>query len=113
MRRIAAGALAAPWASVHGHGLLATPFALDWKFEGPSAACIAAIDNGHCAELGLEVAISAGRGSLDAIPKATVAPVIALMFAVLIALALLGILLLQAVVLLERIFAGWAARAPG
>ena len=46
-----------------------TPFALDWKFEGPSAAYFAAIDNGHFAEEGLEVEISAGKGSLDAIPK--------------------------------------------
>ncbi|MCY6382013.1 ABC transporter substrate-binding protein [Hoeflea prorocentri] len=45
------------------------PFALDWKFEGPSAAYFAAIDNGHFAEEGLEVEISAGKGSLDAIPK--------------------------------------------
>lgn len=45
------------------------PFALDWKFEGPSAAYFAAIDNGHFAAEGLEVEISAGRGSLDAIPK--------------------------------------------
>ena len=36
-----------------------------------------------------------------------------LMFAVLIALALLGILLYYVVVALERIFAGWAERAPG
>ncbi len=45
------------------------PFALDWKFEGPSAAYFAAIDNGYFAEEGLSVEISAGRGSLDAIPK--------------------------------------------
>ncbi|MHA3978195.1 ABC transporter substrate-binding protein [Halovulum sp. GXIMD14794] len=45
------------------------PFALDWKFEGPSAAYFAAVDNGHFAEEGLEVEISAGTGSLDAIPK--------------------------------------------
>ncbi|MEM1160525.1 MAG: ABC transporter substrate-binding protein, partial [Pseudomonadota bacterium] len=44
-------------------------FALDWKFEGPSAAYFAAIDNGHFADEGLEVEISAGKGSLDAIPK--------------------------------------------
>ena len=36
-----------------------------------------------------------------------------LMFAVLIALALLGIVLYYVVVALERIFAGWAERAPG
>jgi NitT/TauT family transport system substrate-binding protein len=45
------------------------PFALDWKFEGPSAPYFAAIDNGHFKAAGLEVEISAGRGSLDAIPK--------------------------------------------
>ncbi|WP_112321076.1 ABC transporter substrate-binding protein [Oceanibium sediminis] len=47
----------------------AVPFALDWKFEGPSAGYFAAVDNGHFAEEGLEVEISAGSGSLDAIPK--------------------------------------------
>ena len=45
------------------------PFALDWKFEGPSAAYFAAIDNGHFGAAGLDVDISAGSGSLDAIPK--------------------------------------------
>ena len=45
------------------------PFALDWKFEGPSAPYFAAIDNGHFEAAGLEVEISAGGGSLDAIPK--------------------------------------------
>ena len=46
-----------------------TPFALDWKFEGPSAPYFAAIDNGHFEAAGLTVEISAGQGSLDAIPK--------------------------------------------
>ena len=45
------------------------PFALDWKFEGPSAPYFAAIDNGHFEKAGLSVEISAGQGSLDAIPK--------------------------------------------
>jgi NitT/TauT family transport system substrate-binding protein len=44
-------------------------FTLDWKFEGPGAAYFAAIDNGHFAAAGLNVTISAGQGSLDAIPK--------------------------------------------
>jgi NitT/TauT family transport system substrate-binding protein len=44
-------------------------FALDWRFEGPSAPYFLAIDNGHFAEAGLEVEITAGQGSLDAIPK--------------------------------------------
>ena len=44
-------------------------FALDWKFEGPSAPYFLAIDNGHFAAAGMEVEISPGKGSLDAIPK--------------------------------------------
>ena len=45
------------------------PFALDWKFEGPSAPFFAAIDEGFFEEAGLDVEITAGSGSLDAIPK--------------------------------------------
>ena len=44
-------------------------FALDWKFEGPSAPYFLAIDNGYFAEEGLSVEVTAGQGSLDAIPK--------------------------------------------
>jgi len=44
-------------------------FAPDWKFEGPSAPYFAAIDNGHFAANDLTVEITAGSGSLDAIPK--------------------------------------------
>jgi len=51
-----------------GHAT-AVPFALDWKFEGPSAPYFAAIDNGHFEAAGLSVEITAGSGSLDAIPK--------------------------------------------
>jgi len=45
------------------------PFALDWKFEGPAAPYFVAIDKGHFADANLSVEISAGQGSLDAIPK--------------------------------------------
>lgn len=45
------------------------PFALDWKFEGPAAPYFAAVDKGYFADAGLSVEISAGSGSLDAIPK--------------------------------------------
>ena len=45
------------------------PFALDWKFEGPSAPYFLAIDEGYFSDAGLDVEISAGEGSLDAIPK--------------------------------------------
>lgn len=47
----------------------AVPFALDWKFEGPSAAYFAAIDNGHFAAEGLDVTVEAGNGSRETIPK--------------------------------------------
>ncbi len=57
-----------PAALAGGHGTK-VPFALDWKFEGPSAPYFAAIDNGHFEAAGLEVEIAAGKGSLDAIPK--------------------------------------------
>ena len=43
--------------------------ALDWKFEGPSGPYFLAIDNGYFADNDLEVDISAGQGSLDALPK--------------------------------------------
>jgi len=45
------------------------PFALDWKFEGPSAPYFHALDAGYFADAGLAVTISEGSGSLDAIPK--------------------------------------------
>ncbi len=47
----------------------AVPFALDWKFEGPAAPYFVAIDKGYFAEADLAVEISAGAGSLNAIPK--------------------------------------------
>jgi NitT/TauT family transport system substrate-binding protein len=47
----------------------ALPFALDWKFEGPAAPYFLSIDNGHFSDVGLDVEITEGNGSLDAIPK--------------------------------------------
>lgn len=45
------------------------PFALDWRFEGPSAPYFVAIDKGYFADAGVSVEVTAGQGSLDAIPK--------------------------------------------
>ena len=45
------------------------PFALDWKFEGPSAPYFHALDAGYFTDAGMTVSISEGAGSLDAIPK--------------------------------------------
>jgi len=65
---VAALTVAATTAFADGHAT-DVPFALDWKFEGPSAPYFAAIDNGHFEAAGLNVEITAGSGSLDAIPK--------------------------------------------
>lgn len=45
------------------------PFALDWRFEGPSAPYFVAVDQGLFEAEGLSVEVTAGEGSLDAIPK--------------------------------------------
>lgn len=47
----------------------AMPFALDWKFEGPAAPYVLAVDQGLYAAEGLDVTVTEGAGSLDAIPK--------------------------------------------
>ncbi len=44
-------------------------FALDWKFEGPSAPYLLALEKGYYKEQGLDVTIDSGSGSLDAIPR--------------------------------------------
>jgi len=64
-----AATLAAGLASTGASAQTRIDFALDWRFEGPAAPYFAAIDNGHFADAGLDVEISAGQGSLDAIPK--------------------------------------------
>lgn len=66
---VLAAALAAGLAALPAAAQQKTPFALDWKFEGPSAPYFLAIDNGHFKAEGLDVEIAAGQGSLDAIPK--------------------------------------------
>ena len=40
------------------------PFALDWKFEGPSAPYFHALDAGYFSDADLAVTISEGAGSL-------------------------------------------------
>ena len=69
IKTLTVGLLALGLSAAHAFAADKLAFALDWKFEGPSAAYFAAIDNGHFADEGLEVEISAGKGSLDAIPK--------------------------------------------
>ena len=44
-------------------------FALDWKFEAPSAPYFIALDEGYYAEEGLDVSIDSGSGSTQTIPR--------------------------------------------
>ncbi len=55
--------------TLSAHAETAMPFALDWRFEGPSAPYFVAIERGYFADAGLTVEVTAGQGSLDAIPK--------------------------------------------
>lgn len=44
-------------------------FALDWRFEGPAAAYLVAIDKGFYKDEGLEVTIDPGTGSVESINR--------------------------------------------
>ncbi len=66
---LAGAMLVATAAAAPLHAQTEINFALDWRFEGPSAPYFMAIDNGYFAEAGLEVEVVAGEGSLDALPK--------------------------------------------
>ncbi|SFH92853.1 ABC transporter substrate-binding protein [Albimonas pacifica] len=44
-------------------------FANDWKWEGPAAPFLLALDKGYFEEAGLDVTMDTGKGSLDAIPR--------------------------------------------
>ena len=44
-------------------------FANDWKWEGPAAPLLLALDKGYYSDNGLDVTMDTGRGSLDAIPR--------------------------------------------
>src|SRR3989475_12801132 len=44
-------------------------FALDWRFEGPSAPYLVAIDKGYYKAEGLDVTIDPGSGSVEGINR--------------------------------------------
>jgi NitT/TauT family transport system substrate-binding protein len=44
-------------------------FTLDWRFEGPAAPFLVALDKGYYAAEGLDVTIDTGAGSREAIPR--------------------------------------------
>jgi len=47
----------------------AIKFANDWKWEGPAAPLLLALDTGLYEKEGLQVTMDTGKGSLDAIPR--------------------------------------------
>jgi NitT/TauT family transport system substrate-binding protein len=68
LARAAAGALIAfGVVFVAGAAAAQTPikFALDWKFEGPAAPFVVALDRGYYKAEGLDVTIDSGGGSLE------------------------------------------------
>jgi NitT/TauT family transport system substrate-binding protein len=51
------------------HAQTAVKFALDWKFEGPSAPYFVAIDKGYYKAEGLDVTVDSGPGSVAGIAR--------------------------------------------
>ncbi|MGF1562699.1 MAG: ABC transporter substrate-binding protein [Geminicoccaceae bacterium] len=66
-----AGAVASAVIGLSAPASAQTPlkFSLDWKFEGPAAPFLLALEKGYYAEAGLDVSIDTGKGSLEAIPR--------------------------------------------
>ena len=44
-------------------------FSNDWKWEGPAAPLLMALDRGWYTEVGLDVTMDTGKGSREAIPR--------------------------------------------
>ena len=49
--------------------LVPVRFTLDWRFEGPAAPFLVAIEKGYFKDEGLDVTIDTGNGSREAIPR--------------------------------------------
>jgi hypothetical protein len=88
------------------------PFALDWKFEGPAAPLKVAVTLAFIGTNLMEIVSPHGRGLGALFDSGKTNADYPLMFAVLIALAFLGIVFYYVVVALEKLFAGWAERQP-
>lgn len=71
MRQIGLLGIAAAALAITGQADAQTPlkFALDWKFEGPSAPYFVAIDKGYYKAEGLDVTIDTGPGSVAGIAR--------------------------------------------
>src|SRR5215813_8253192 len=62
-----AGALV--WTAAAAAAETRIKFTLDWKFEGPAAPFVVAIDKGYYKDEGLDVTIDTGAGSLEPINR--------------------------------------------
>jgi NitT/TauT family transport system substrate-binding protein len=82
MRRISIRRIATRWSAALAAGAIAglagttasaqttdVKFTLDWKFEGPAAPFLVAIDKGYFKAEGLNVTLDTGNGSRDAITR--------------------------------------------
>jgi NitT/TauT family transport system substrate-binding protein len=73
MKRITAARTLAGFAALAAASLsfaqTSIKFALDWKFEGPSAPYFVALDKGYYKAEGLDVTIDSGNGSVEAINR--------------------------------------------
>jgi len=58
-----------PLMATNTHASTPINFTLDWRFEGPSAPFLMALDKGYFAEEGLSVTIDSGNGSSGAVTR--------------------------------------------
>jgi NitT/TauT family transport system substrate-binding protein len=64
-----AGAVALGLAATPANAQTSVRFTLDWRFEGPSALFLMALEKGYFKAEGLDVTIDTGNGSREAIPR--------------------------------------------
>jgi NitT/TauT family transport system substrate-binding protein len=64
-----AGALAMGLGATPASAQTSVRFTLDWRFEGPSALFLMALEKGYFKAEGLDVTIDTGNGSREAIPR--------------------------------------------